>query len=77
MRPDEIKIVFDKFPPSAVGKYRLTLAKEYTALKLDDALGLYGLVDDADVKFNVSLFGATYTNGGNWHVVGLTGGCSE
>lgn len=68
MRPDELKIVFDKHPPSAVGKYRLTLDKPYTALKIDDALGLYSLEDDVGVQFNVSTYGAGYTNGGCWHV---------
>jgi hypothetical protein len=72
MRPDELKIVFDKYPPSAVGKYRLTVGEPYTALKINDDLKLYSLVDDAGVKFNVSTFGATYTNGGYWHIVGQT-----
>jgi hypothetical protein len=73
MRPDELKIVFDKYPPSAVGKYRLTVGAPYKALKLDDALGLYELTDDAGVKFNVSTYGAGYTNGGYWHAIDQTG----
>jgi hypothetical protein len=68
MRPDEITIVFDKYPPSAVGKYQLTVGAPYKALKKDDALGLYSLIDNAGVGFNVSTFGAGYTNGGNWHI---------
>lgn len=71
MRANEIQIVFDKYPPSAVGKYQLTVGKEYDAKKTDDALGLYSLTDDAGVGFNVSTYGATYTNGGYWHVVGV------
>lgn len=73
MRPEELEIVFDKYPPSAVGKYHLTVGKLYTALRKDEALGLYSLVDDAGVAFNVSMYGAGYTNGGYWHVVGQTG----
>ncbi len=70
MRPDELKIVFDKQPPSAVRmNYRLTVGKPYTATKINDPLGLYSLVDDAGTTFNVSTYGAGYTNGGYWHVI--------
>jgi hypothetical protein len=77
MRPGEIKIVFDKYPPSAVGKYQLTVGTPYSAVLKDDALGLYGLEDDAGVAFNVSVFGRTYTNGGCWHIEGETGFYAE
>ncbi|WP_020190749.1 hypothetical protein [Pseudomonas putida] len=73
MRPEELEIVFDKYPPSAVGKYLLTVGKPYTALRQNEALGLYSLVDDAGVAFNVSTYGAGYTNGGYWHIVGQAG----
>jgi hypothetical protein len=77
MRPDVLTIVFDKYPPYAVGKYQLTVGVPYTAVKKDDALGLYSLVDDAGVNFNVSTFGATYTNGGFWHICGPTECCTN
>lgn len=67
-RPDELKIVFDKFPRSAVGKYQLTVGATYKAVKNDAAVGLYSLVDDAGVAFNVSTYGQGYTNGGYWHI---------
>lgn len=73
MRPDELQIVFDTYPPSAVGKYRLTLGRPYRAQKLCDTLGLYFLEDDSGVRFNVSTYGSGYTNGGHWHIVGQTG----
>lgn len=73
LRLAEIEIVFDKYPPSAKGKYQLTLATPYKAVLINADIGLYSLVDDAGVQFNVSTFGRTYTNGGNWHIVGQTG----
>ena len=72
MRQEEIQVVFDKYPPSAVGKYQLTLGQPYTARLKDKAIALYSLEDNAGVTFNVSTFGATYTNGGYWHIVGQT-----
>lgn len=57
MRPDELEIVFDRQPPSAAGKYRLSLGQPYRAEKIDDELGLYALEDDDGVRFNVSTFG--------------------
>lgn len=68
MRLSELTIVFDKFPPSAVGKYQLTVGASYKAVKNDAAVGLYSLTDDAGVSFNVSTYGQGYTNGGCWHI---------
>lgn len=69
MRPNEVEIVFDVYPPYAKGKYNLTVGKPYSALKVDDELGLYSMVDDSGVTLKVSTYGAGYTNGGCWHMV--------
>ena len=68
MVPDSLHIVFDKFPRSALGKYQLTVGKQYQAQVINTDLRLYSLVDDAGTSFNISTYGRTYTNGGNWHV---------
>jgi len=75
MRLDNILIVFDRMPPSAkrLG-YKLTLGKPYPATITNQELGLYTLVDDVGVKFNVSTYGATYTNGGYWHTIKIENG---
>lgn len=69
MRAENLKIVFDKYPPSAVGKYQLTLNQSYPAKLINSELGLYQLVDDVGTTFNVSTYGAGYSNGGYWHTV--------
>lgn len=70
MRPTELQIVFDKYPPSAKGKYQLTVGTPYTATLKDDALALYTIQDDAGASLNVSLYGRSYENGGCWHIKG-------
>jgi hypothetical protein len=69
IRPDNINIVFDKYPPSAIGKYQLTLDKPYMAKKENNDLGLYSLVDNNGVVFNVSTFGAGHSNNEYWHII--------
>lgn len=68
MRPDAIQVVFDKFPKYAVGKYRLTVGKQYQAKAKNLELGLYSLFDDAGTALNLTTFGQGYNNNGHWHI---------
>jgi hypothetical protein len=68
MRPDALQIVFDKIPQYAVGKYLLTVGKQYQAKAKNLEMGLYSLEDDAGTAFNVTTYGQGYTNGGYWHI---------
>lgn len=68
MAADTLQIVFDRFPPSARGKYQLTLAKKYEAQVTNPDLRLYAIKDDAGTCLNISTFGQGYSNGGNWHI---------
>lgn len=70
MLPDTIHIVFDIQPKGTplTPKYKLTVGVEYEANVINRTLGLYQLHDDNGTAFNVSTWGRSYTNGGNWHI---------
>jgi hypothetical protein len=68
MPPETLQIVFDRFPPSARGKYQLTLAMKYEAQLKDARIGLYSIKDDAGTPLNISVYGQGYGNNGNWHI---------
>ena len=71
MLADSIEIVFDTVPQSAKRlNIAITTGIQYPANVARREVGLYSLVDDKGREFNVSTYGRSYTNGGNWHIVG-------
>jgi len=67
-RPPVIRVVFDRFPPYARGRYAITVGKSYRCELVDENTALYETTDDAGASFRLATYGQGYSNGGWWHI---------